>query len=200
MQKQFFIVIGRSGCGKGTQAELLQKSLTEKGVENIKHITTGGSFRTFIEGKSFASKSAKEITNNGGLLPAFLAIWNWSNVFIETLQGNETVILDGAPRKMVEVEAIHSAIHFFGYDHATVLYVDVSETWALDKLKSRGREDDREVEDAKKKMEWFEEDVLPVLDMYSRDPRFKYIHINGEQTIEEVHQEIINKLSQISKV
>ncbi len=194
MQKEFFIIIGRSGSGKGTQAEMLQKVLESKGVETVVHITTGGTFREFITGDSYSAKTAKEITNSGGLLPEFLAVWNWSNIFINTIKGNETIILDGAPRKMVEVEPLHSAIHFYGYNHATVIYVNVSERWALERLVGRNREDDKNPDDAKKKMQWFEEDVLPVLDMYSRDPRYKYLHINGEQTIEEVHKEIIEKL------
>ncbi|MDB5260047.1 MAG: adk, adenylate kinase, adenylate kinase [Candidatus Nomurabacteria bacterium] len=194
MDKQFFILIGRSGSGKGTQADSLKAYLEKKGASKVIHITTGGAFRKFIEGETHAGKLAKEITNSGGLLPEFLAVWNWSNIFIESIEGNETILLDGAPRRMVEVEAIHSALHFFGYDHATVVYIDVSESWALDKLSSRGREDDASLEDTRKKMEWFNEDVLPVLDHYSRDPLFKYIHVNGEQTVEEVHNEIVAKL------
>lgn len=197
MQKEFFILIGRSGCGKGTQAELLQKVLESKGASKVIHITTGGAFRDFISGDSYSAKTAKEITNAGGLLPEFLAVWNWSNIFINSITGNETVLLDGAPRKIVEVEPLHSAIHFYGYNHATVIYVDVSEKWALEKIMGRNREDDKDPKDAEKKMEWFNVDVLPVLDMYSRDPRYKYIHINGEQTVEEVHKEILEKLSNV---
>ena len=200
MNKQFFIFIGRSGSGKGTQVDLLKKALEDKSSQNIVHVTTGGGFREFIEGESYSAKTAKEITNSGGLLPEFLAVWNWSNIFINKLTGSETVILDGAPRKIVEVEPLHSAIHFYGYDHAIIVYVDVSEKWALERLVERNREDEKNPDDAKKKMEWFNEDVLPVLDMYSRDPRYKYLHINGEQTIEEVHDEIVSKLSQSSKV
>jgi adenylate kinase len=158
------------------------------------HITTGGNFRKFTLGESFAAKKASALASEGSLLPEFLGIWNWSNIFIETLQGNETVILDGAPRRMAEVEALHSALKFYEYDHATVIYLDVSATWALDKLASRKREDDTKPEFAEKKMEWFDTDVLPVLDMYSRDPRFTYVHINGEQTVEEVHEELLDKV------
>jgi adenylate kinase family enzyme len=43
-------------------------------------------------------------------------------------------------------------------------------------------------------MEWFEKDILPIIDVYSRDPRYTFVHIKGEQTVEEVHKEILNKL------
>jgi adenylate kinase family enzyme len=197
MQKQFFIIMGRSGCGKGTQADLLKKVLEDRGTGKVLHVTTGGGFRELIAGTSYTSNVSRELTNQGGLNPEFLAIWNWSNIFMNNLTGAESVILDGAPRKPIEIEALHSAIHFYGYDHATVIYVDVSETWAMNKLTSRGREDDSSQEEQEKKMEWFNANVLPCIDMYMHDPLYRFIHVNGEQTIEEVHAELISKLDTI---
>jgi adenylate kinase family enzyme len=198
-QKKFFIIIGRSGCGKGTQAALLKEVLEKQGAGKVLHITTGGGFRKFGESNSYSANLSKEVNNSGGLSPEFLAVWNWSNIFIENLEGGETVILDGAPRRIMEVEPLHSAIHFYGYaNHATVIYLDVSESFALARIAERGREDDNVLEKAKRKMEWFEQDILPILDTYSRDPRYRYIHVKGEQSIEDVHKEIIEKLGMAS--
>ncbi len=195
MEKRFFIIIGRSGCGKGTQADLLKKVLEEKGAEKVLHVTTGGGFRKFAENDSYSAKLSKEISLTGGLSPEFLAVWNWSNIFIENLIGGETVILDGAPRRLMEVEPLHSAIHFYGYhNHATVIYLDVSENFALARITERNREDDNTEEKSKLKMEWFEKDILPIIDNYSHDPRYTFIHIKGEQSVEDVHKDIIEKL------
>lgn len=195
MEKRFFIIIGRSGCGKGTQAKLLQDVLLKKGAEKVLHVTTGGGFRKFAENDSYSSKLSKEISLTGGLSPEFLAVWNWSNIFIENLIGGETVILDGAPRRLMEVEPLHSAIHFYGYhNHATVIYLDVSENFALARITERNREDDNTEEKSKLKMEWFEKDILPIIDNYSHDPRYTFIHIKGEQSVEDVHKDIIEKL------
>lgn len=193
MDKQFYIIIGRSGSGKGTQADLLKAHLEGKGA-TVEHITTGGGFRNFIQEDSFVAKSAKGVNEVGGLQPEFLAVWNWSNIFINSLKENDTVILDGAPRKIYEVQALHSAITFLGYKNPIVIYVDVSETWAKEKLLGRGREDDKDVEDINRRLAWFESDVLPVVAMYIEDPRYKVLHINGEQGIDEVHKEILSKL------
>lgn len=196
MEKSFYIIMGRSGCGKGTQADLLKKALEERGAEKVLHVTTGGGFRKFIAGDSYTAATCRELVNSGGLSPEFLAIWNWSNIFIENVSGNETIILDGAPRRMDEINPLHGAIKFYGYGKPTILYLDVSENWAMDKLAARGREDDREIEEQKRKMEWFNEDMLPCIDAYSRDSRYAFIHVNGEQTIEEVHAELIRKLDE----
>lgn len=196
MEKRFFIIIGRSGCGKGTQAKLLQDVLLKKGAEKVLHVTTGGGFRKFAENDSYSAKLSKEISLTGGLSPEFLAVWNWSNIFIENLIGGETIILDGAPRRLMEVEPLHSAIHFYGYhNHATVIYLDVSENFALARIAERNREDDNTVENAKRKMEWFEKDILPIIDNYSHDPRYTFIHIKGEQSVEDVHKDILEKLA-----
>lgn len=194
-EKKFYIIIGRSGCGKGTQANLLKGFLENKGAEKVLHVTTGGGFRAFAETGSYSAKLSQEVTLRGGLSPEFLAVWNWSNIFVKNLTGNETIILDGAPRRLMEVEPLHSAIHFYGYaQHATIIYLDVSEHFALSRLAERNREDDKVTENAKRKMAWFEEDILPIIDNYSHDPRYKFVHIKGEQSIEDVHHDILEKL------
>ena len=194
-QKKFYIIIGRSGCGKGTQAELLSKVLKERGATKVLHLTTGGGLRKFAESGSYSALLSKEVTQTGGLSPEFLAVWNWSNIFIENITGGESIILDGAPRRVMEVEPLHSAIHFYGFSgHATVIYLDVTENFALARIAERNREDDNTLENAKRKMEWFEQDILPILDVYSRDPRYTFIHIKGEQSIEDVHKDIVEKL------
>ncbi len=199
MQKKFYIIIGRSGCGKGTQAELLKKVLEERGAPKVLHVTTGGGLRKFAESGTYSAKLSKEVTYTGGLSPEFLAVWSWSNSFIENITGEESVILDGAPRRVMEVEPLHSAIHFYGFsNHATVIYLDVTENFALARIAERNREDDSTLENAKRKMEWFEQDILPILDLYSHDPRYTFVHIKGEQDIEKVHKDILEKLDLVN--
>jgi adenylate kinase len=198
MDKQFFILLGRSGSGKGTQAALLKTLLEARHGRQVIHITTGGGFRDFIAQEKYASRLAKEINDTGGLQPEFLAVWNWSNIFINTLQGEESVILDGAPRKPFEATILHSAIEFFRYKNPIVIYLDVSESGSRGHLAKRGREDDLKEEQVASRMSWFETDVLPALEVYRNDPRYQVLHVNGNQTIDEVHQEIVEKLGQLA--
>lgn len=197
MNKKFYILIGRSGGGKGTQAALLKNVLEEKGLHNVVHITTGGGFRDFIRSDSYVASLARSVNETGGLQPEFLAVWNWSNIFINLLKGGETVILDGAPRKPFEIGVLHSAITFLGYAEPTVIYLDVTERVSRDHIKTRGRDDDLDETDVSRRMEWFETDVLPTLEVYQHDPRYTVVHINGNQTIEDVHKEILQKLDLI---
>lgn len=194
MEKQCYILMGRSGSGKGTQALLLKSYLEGRGHANVVHVTTGGGFRSFVGGESHAASLARAINDRAGLQPEFLAIWNWSTIFIQTLQGEESIILDGAPRKPLEVYVLQGALSFFGYKPATIIYLDVSEHWAKEKLASRGRADDQGKEEQERKMNWFMEEVLPCIDIFKHDPRHPFIHVNGEQSIEDVQRELISKL------
>jgi adenylate kinase family enzyme len=198
MEKQFFILIGRSGGGKGTQADLLRGYLESHGHQKVTHITTGGSFRDFITTDNYVARLAKEVNETGGLQPEFLAVWNWANIFITKLVGDETVILDGAPRKPFEVSVLHSAITFLGYKKPVVIYLDVSESVSRAHIAGRGRDDDKNEEDVTSRMNWFETDVMPALLMYQNDPRYSFIHVNGNQAIEEVHKELVSKLETVA--
>ena len=194
MEKQFFTIIGRSGCGKGTQSELLKEYLTQKGFGNVLHISTGQGFREFGKGESYVAKLSLETDEKGMLQPEFLAVWNWSNLFINKLSENDSMILDGAPRKLFEINMLHSAISFLGFKKPKVIYLDVSEKWARERLAGRGRFDDVNEEDVKRRMDWFNTEVVPVVSAYQRDPRYEFIHIDGEQGMDAVHQEIISKI------
>ncbi len=194
MEKKFFILIGRSGSGKGTQAKLLQDYLKDKGAESVLHITTGGGFRNFIEEENYTAILSKYVNDKGLLQPEFLAIWNWSSIFINNLREEDSVILDGAPRKTYEVPALHSAINFYGFSKPIVIYIDVSEGVSKERLLERGRGDDKEEEIARR-MDWFDVDVLSVIDSYKNDQRYDFVHVNGEKSVIEVHDQIIEKLA-----
>ena len=43
-------------------------------------------------------------------------------------------------------------------------------------------------------MVYFEKDVVPVINYYEKESRHKLTRINGEQSVEEVHKEILEKV------
>ncbi len=193
MTPQTFVFIGRSGCGKGTQVELLKDLLKEKDPSReILHLETGAKFREFIDGPNYSNKLSKEIYINGGLQPEFLAIRNWSDMLIENVKGGEHIMFDGICRRLLETEVFTSTMEFY-QRQPVVIYIDVSRKWSTDRLSSRGRSDDDD-EGIKKRLDWFDENTMPSIEYMKTNDKYKFLDINGEQTIEDVHKEIVQKL------
>ena len=143
MPLKTYIIIGRSGSGKGTQADLLQKYIKRQSPEaDILYVESGDEFREFLKRDTYASRLAKEVNTKGKLQPAFLAIWVWANYFIKNLNDKKHLILDGTPRKLNEAHVLDEAFSFYRRENINVIFVNVSEAWATDRLKGRGRQDD----------------------------------------------------------
>lgn len=194
MQPQTFILFGPSGCGKGTQAALLQEELKKKDSQRgILYVETGKKFRELSEKDSFTSKEIKKVISSGGLLPEFLPIWVFSDFLIQNFSGEEHLFFDGSPRRLEEAKVLDSAIKFYERKNPTVISIEVSDEWAIKLMKGRGRADDNE-EEMRSRLSWFKENVVPAIEYFKNNPDYKFISINGEQTIEEVHQEMMEKV------
>lgn len=196
MNLKTFIFTGRSGCGKGTQVDLLKEYIAKNDTSNkpVFHLETGAQFRNFIKGDGYSSKLANEISKSGARQPDFLAIWAWSHILVEKLKGGEHLIIDGTPRSLEEAKVLNTAMKFYGRIKPYVVYLNVSRDWSEKKLLSRGRADDG-MDGIKKRLDWYERDVQPAIDFYKKDPNIIFLDINGEQSIEKVHDDIIAAIS-----
>ncbi len=192
MEPQTYLFFGRTGAGKGTQAKLLEEYLKDKG-QQVLYVETGARFRLFTEEHSYTAKYTKDILENGGLLPDFLPVALWGRVFMEEYRGDESIILDGLSRRISEAHLLDSALSFFNRKNTNVIYINISPDWAINVLKKRGREDD-DMEDIKKKMEWFNENTNPSIDYFRNNQNYNFIEINGEQSIEQVNSDILKAL------
>ena len=165
------IFIGRSGCGKGTQADLLKNYIHKRDHENkqILYVETGHRF------------------------PDFLAGYMWSSELVEELGEDMHLVLDGAPRSQPEARLLTTALKFYGRENPTVIYINVGVKWAETRLLSRGRQDDKTLEKIDKRLEWFERETLPAIEYFKDNNFYNYIEVNGEQPIEKVHQDILDK-------
>ncbi len=194
MSPQTFIFFGPSGAGKGTQAKILIDYLKEKDPDRrLIYVETGQRFRDFMTEASFTSQRTKEIIETGGLLPEFLPIWIWSEYFVKHVSGDEHMILDGLSRRVHEAPIVNSAMKFYNRQNPIVISIEVSREWAKERLLGRERGDDK-MEQIEKRLDWFNENVVPAMDYFKNNEHYKFITINGEQTIEEVNKEIMSKI------
>ncbi|MCX6716730.1 MAG: nucleoside monophosphate kinase [Candidatus Taylorbacteria bacterium] len=194
MNKQSYIFIGRSGCGKGAQVELLLNFLKKNDAgRGVFWVQTGAEFRRFIEGDSFTKRLSGKIYKEGKLQPEFLSVLMWANFMAENYNGNDHLLIDGTPRQVHEAGVLNSVFDFYGIKDLHVIYINTSEETAKKRLLGRGRMDDTE-EDIKVRMEWFKTNVIPTVDFYKKSPQYNFVEVDGEGDPSTIHQDILKKV------
>ena len=194
MNPRTFIFFGRSGCGKGTQAQLLIKHLEGVHVgDRVVYIETGAKLREFIKEVGLTQELTGKVMTGGGLLPSFLPIWIWTNTFIRNLNGKEHLVLDGLSRRAYEAPILHDALKFYDRQSPTVIVFNVSKEWSKERLLSRSRPDDK-TGDIDKRLAWYDENVMPTIEFFRQNNYYKVLDINGEQAIEKVSADIISAI------
>src|SRR3990167_6364508 len=190
-----FIFAGPSGSGKGTQVALLKEYLAKKTPEIPQFSSyTGDGFRALMNGTTLASHLAKEIQDAGLLQPEFLAISIWADNLIKNVTGKEHLFIDGSPRKPAEAAVLDSAMKFYKREPVHLLLVRVSDTETKRRLLLRGGHDDSD-EKMDNRLAWYKTEVVPAYEWMQKQSGYVFHDINGEQTPEKVHEDILKALA-----
>lgn len=187
------IFMGRSGCGKGTQVELYIKKLEEINGLKTLHIETGSLLRALVKTSTFTAEKTKEIIETGNLMPESIVIGLWINYLMNNFTNNENLVFDGAPRRLTEATLLDDTLKFYKISKYRVVYINVSKEWATARLLARGRKDDTP-DGIEKRMSWFDNDVMPSIEFLKNNKNCEFIDVNGEQTIEQVSAELLEKV------
>ena len=194
MKPQTFLLFGRAGAGKGTQANLIIEHLKKVDSENkVIYIETGEKLREFADEVGISAEKTKEIMSTGGLLPSFIPIWIWTNIFVRHMAGHEHLVLDGLSRRIYEAPVLDDALKFYQREKPFVVSIELSREWSRARLESRGRSDDNK-RDIEERLNWYDSNVLPTIEYFKNNPYYQFVSVNGEQTIEEVSKELLTKL------
>ena len=194
LKPQALVFIGRSGSGKGTQADMLMKKMKELDPSrDTLYIYSGQEFRKFIQGSSYTAKKSNEYYLSGKLQPEFLAVRMWVDVLTEKYNGSDHVIFDGTPRKPHEAGVLDSIFDFYDFEKPVIIDLKIRPEESLRRLLARKRLDDNE-DDIKKRLNWYETDVVPTIEHYRDNPRYHFMEIDGERTPEEIHADIVKRM------
>lgn len=187
-----YVFIGRSGSGKGTQVELFMQELKGRNIKFL-HIETGALLREYAKGPSYIQKIVKNLIEAGELAPDPVVVGTWIEYLVKNFTGVEQLVFDGAPRKLVEAVFLDSTMQFLQIKKYKIINIDVSREVCTQRLLARMRKDDTPSA-IENRMNWFEEDVVPALQFFRTNNDCVVWDVNGEQTPEAIHDEIMRKV------
>ena len=213
MKSRNIIFLGRSGSGKGTQAELLMKKFA------LANIDTGDILRKLTKRSDKFGKTVLKTISHGKLVPIWLVIYCWLDQLLK-IPSKKGVIMEGSPRQLEEAKTLEEVFSWLGRENFKVVYLQTSAkevtrrlltrricskcgkefslnfTPNLKKCSSCGGKLIRRKDDypkaIKNRMLFFQKKILPVIN-YFRKKRI-VVEVNGEGSVEEIHKRILKKL------
>ncbi len=203
MEKRI-VLLGPPGCGKGTQAELMEDEL---GMEVL---STGDLLREAVRNETELGLQAKVFMDKGGLVPNELVIGLMKEK-IESMDGG--FVLDGFPRTVQQAEFLDGVVEL-----DAAINLDVDDEELVSRLTKRRscpecnavyhllykppakenvcdrcgsalyqRSDDSE-ETVRQRLEVYRENTFPLIEFYKAQG--KLVDINGIGDIQEIFARI----------
>lgn len=209
------ILIGAQGSGKGTQASLLAQALA------VCHVASGDLFRRAVDEKTELGVKAKVYIDRGELVPDDITV---AMVLgrIEKPDCAQGVLFDGFPRTIAQAQALDKGLEQRNRQIDTVVLLSVPRDILLKRLSGRyicrtqqhvynintrppkvpgicdidgselyQRSDDTG-EAVQRRLDIFFHETIQVA-YYYRDQQ-KLIEVNGNQSVEQVHDALVNQI------
>jgi adenylate kinase len=151
-------------------------------------------FGNLFKEHSLSSRLAAEIYKTGNRQPDFIAVWMWSHLLVEKMTGEEHLIFDGTPRSLHEAQILDTAITFYNRQRPHVIYLNISRETSKARMIARRRMDDINQEEIKRRLNWFESDVLPAVEYFRKYSKYNFIELDGDQPVEVVQHELLSKV------
>jgi adenylate kinase len=185
------LVLGPQGAGKGTQAKRIAAD------HAIPHVSTGDMFRAAIGERSELGQKVEPILASGQLVPDEITI-----ALIRERLGNADAqagfVLDGFPRNLAQAEALDETLAEIGRRLDAVLFFDVSDELATERMLARAAEESRPDDTAEviaERLRIYHEETEPIVEHYRA--RGALIPLHGDRTIPEVYAEVQDALGQL---
>lgn len=187
------IFYGPEGSGKGTQAKLLSEKL------KIPVLTSGDLVRdAATNDKGIIGEVCRQALSEGKYVAdsEMFVLWKWR---LKEDDAKNDWIMDGFPRNVEQAKFLDEKLAKYGYSVEVVLYLKLTEEESLQRLTKRARPlhpGSTELHDSperiKNRLEIYKAGEAHVLEYYRS--KKVLIEINAEQSVEEVHAQILQSL------
>lgn len=179
--------MGAPGSGKGTQAKLLAEKIGGRVY------SSGGRLREMAASGSYFGKRTQAVMSAGDLMPVWVSQYLFEEALI-ALEPADAIVFEGSGRILEEAMRFHEAAQWLGRPYISV-YLEATEEHLKQRLLKRqgieGRADD--VDSAlNERFEKFRTLTLASIDYFKKEGTL--VVVNGEQTVEAVHADIVKSL------
>lgn len=188
-QKHLFFFVGRIASGKETQCVRLAEKL------GYVVFSTGGKFREIVASGSLLGNRIKTDYEKGLLMPSWVANFMLEE-FLFNLPPGEGATFEGSGRDVDQAKVIDEVCTWLGRSY-TVLNLDVSEEEVVKRSLLRGRDStDKDESVIRMRLAEYNRLTKPAIEYFQS--LGKCININGEQTPEQVHEEVMQKVKELT--
>jgi adenylate kinase len=184
----FILFYGPEGCGKTTQAKLLAEKL------NLPYLGSGDLVRRYSrEDKGIMGNICRDSLSKGHYVADSEMFVLWKQRLKEP-DVQADFIMEGFPRNHTQALFLAEKLNKYGKQINFVFYLGVSKAESIKRLVKRGRKNPAgDLHDSPEKIEQrlkiYHQQEADVLKFYQEENLLK--KVNGEQTIEQIHREIL---------
>lgn len=185
---QTFLMMGRPGSGKGTQASLLAAKVGGTVY------SSGSRLREMAKTGSYFGNKTKEVMERGDLMPVWVSQYLFEEALIK-LEPVDTIIFEGSCRILEEAMRFHEAAVWLGRPYVAV-FIDAPEDILRERLLKRagveGRADDNAAA-LQERFDKFTELTAKSIEYFKKEGTL--VTVNGNMNVEEVHAEVLKALN-----
>ena len=182
-----FVLFGKPGSGKGTQAEHLSEKY------KLYHISTGDLFRKNISQNTNLGLLAQSYMDKGELVPDEVTIKMLENEIKENQQ-SKGFLFDGFPRTIAQAESLDKFLKSIDMQINATIALDVDEEELISRIIDRGktsnRSDDQDIEKIQNRFNEYNMKTS-TLSKYYKDQK-KFFEVDGSGTVDEITKRLFD--------